>query len=130
MKLIAISKRCESNHRFIQTSTFHWTAHRFLPKNVRFFHLLNLPHCYNMMPIFRELRTAGIIQNICGEPKGIQFDRNDASIKTMFSVFNPNELVFNLLSIPFDMTIHGDKIASGGIGYWNSPVLSYIMLLY
>lgn len=83
-----------------------------------------------MMPIFRELRTAGIIQNIWGEPKVIQFDRNDASIKTMFSVFNPNELVFNLLSIPFDITIHGDKIASGGIGDWNSTVLSYRMLLY
>ena len=76
-----------------------------------------------MMPIFRELRTVGKIQNIWGELKGIQFDRNDASIKTVFSVFNPNALVFNLLSIPYDITIHGDKIASGGIGDSNSTVL-------
>jgi hypothetical protein len=76
-----------------------------------------------MMPIFHELRTAGKIQNIWGELKGIQFDRNDASIKTVFSVFNPNALVFNLLSIPYDKTIHGDKIASGGIGVSNSTVL-------
>ena len=41
----------------------------------------------------------------------------------MFSVFNPNALVFNLLSIPYDITIHGDKIASGGIGDANSTVL-------
>ena len=68
------------------------------------------------MPIFHELRTAGKIQNIWGELKGIQYDRNDASIKTMLSVFNPNALVFNLLSISYYITIHGDKIASGVIG--------------
>ena len=50
-------------------------------------------------------------------------DRNDASIKTVFSVFNPKALVFNLLSIPYDITIYGDKIASGGIGDSNSTVL-------
>jgi hypothetical protein len=64
-----------------------------------------------MMPIFCKLRTAGKIQNIWGELKGIQFDRNDTSIKTVFAVFNPNALVFNLISIPYDITIHGDKIA-------------------
>lgn len=42
-------------------------------------------------------------------------DWNDASIKTVFSVFNPKALVFNLLSIPYDIAIYGDKIASGGI---------------
>jgi hypothetical protein len=41
----------------------------------------------------------------------------------VFSVFNPNALVFNLLSIPSDITIYGDKIASGGIGDSNSIVL-------
>lgn len=41
----------------------------------------------------------------------------------VFSVFNPNALVFNLLSIPYDIIIHGDKIASGGIGDSNSTVL-------
>ena len=66
------------------------------------------------MPKSREFRTAGKIQNIWGGLKGIQFDRNDASIKTVFSVFNPYALVFNLLSIPYDITIHRDKIASGG----------------
>jgi hypothetical protein len=76
-----------------------------------------------MMPKSRELRTVGKIRNIWGELKGIQFDRNDTSIKKVFSVFNPNALVFNLLSIPYDLTIHGDKIASGGIGDTNSSVL-------
>ena len=42
-----------------------------------------------MMPKSRELRTIGKIQNIWGELKGIQFDRNDAIIKTVFSIFNP-----------------------------------------
>jgi hypothetical protein len=69
-----------------------------------------------MMPKSREIRTVGKIQNLWGELKGIQFDRNDASIKTVFSVFNPNALVFNLLSISYYITIHGDKIASGVIG--------------
>jgi hypothetical protein len=64
-----------------------------------------------MMPKSREFRTVGKIQNIWGELKGIQFDRNDTSIKTVFAVFNPNALVFNLISIPYDITIHGDKIA-------------------
>jgi hypothetical protein len=59
-----------------------------------------------MMSKSRELRTIGKIQNIWGELEGIQFDRNDTSIKTVFSVFNPNALVFNLLSIPYDITIH------------------------
>ena len=68
-----------------------------------------------MIPIFRELRTTGKIQHIWGELKGIQFDRNDASIKTVFFVFNPIALVFNLLSIPYDITIQ----RQGSIGrYW------------
>jgi hypothetical protein len=37
MMLIEISKRCKSNHRFIQTSIHHWTAHRYLPKMSDFF---------------------------------------------------------------------------------------------
>jgi len=53
-------------------------------KNVRFFHLLNLPHWSNMMPIFRELRTVGKIQNIWGELKGIQFDRMTHQLKWCF----------------------------------------------
>ncbi len=65
-----------------------------------------------------------------GERKGIQFDRDDTSIKTVFSVFNPNVLVFNLLSIPYDITIHGDKIASGGIGDANSTVLDCTTYCY
>ena len=83
-----------------------------------------------MMPIFRELRTIGKIQNIWGELKCIQFDRNDASIKTVFSVFYPTVLVFNLLSIPYDKTIYGDKIASGGIGDSNSTVLDCLTYCY
>ncbi len=76
-----------------------------------------------MMPKSHELRTVGKIQNIWGDLKGIHFDRNDTSIKTVISVFNPNALVFNLLSIPYDITVHRDKIASGGIGDANSTVL-------
>lgn len=64
-----------------------------------------------MMPKSREFRTVGKIQNIWGELKGIQFDRNGTSIKTVFAIFNLNALVFNLISIPYDITIHGDKIA-------------------
>jgi hypothetical protein len=76
-----------------------------------------------MMPKISRTSHCWQIQNIWGELKGIQFDRNDTSIKTVFSIFNPNGLVFILLSIPCDITIHRDKIASGGIGYANSTVL-------
>jgi hypothetical protein len=41
----------------------------------------------------------------------------------VFAVFNPNALVFNLISIPYDITIHGDKIASGDNGVSNSTLL-------
>jgi hypothetical protein len=46
----------------------------------------------------------------------ISFDRNEATITTEFSVFNPNAKDANLISISYNVTIHGDKIASGGIG--------------
>lgn len=55
--------------------------------------------------------------------KSIQFSRNDASIKTIFSVINPNIIVINLLSISYDITMHGEKIASGGVGDVKSTVM-------
>ena len=35
---------------------------------------------------------------------------------TEFSVFNPNTKDLNLISISYNVTLHGDKIESGGIG--------------
>jgi hypothetical protein len=55
--------------------------------------------------------------------KSIDFDTSDDSIKTVFSVFNPNAEAINLISISYNITKGGNKIASGGIGESESTVI-------
>ena len=55
--------------------------------------------------------------------KSIDFDTSDDSIKTVFSVFNPNTEVVNLISISYNITKGENKITSGGIGESHSNVV-------